>query len=459
MGKNSGRKKSQRKNNTKKNKKNNINNSSSNNNNKPTQPESNFFADAGPGCYIARRNNSAGNGRVEKCPEWMIGWEDVDPNDFGIDDDNDNDNDNDDDNDRTLDEIPDVALDPDDCTLTICNPQSRTTKVVYVTVFETAVVGGNGRELILGSTTDNDGKTWSCVTFIVLCPPRVFCHLCYLDIPPGTDLSDVRIESDVSEWRRHPDPSDEHPFRIGFPLDCGTGSGSGSRSGSGNGTAITTKTKTKTSSFLCTQGEDGELTHFFSGNLHAIDFRCPVGTPLLAVGDGTVLEANDGNTLTGISVTNLFRWNSILIQLETVEAGGDGDADGDADGNGQRNDNDNGNNNNSNGNSNDNDAGGNGGPLFVEYVHISRSLVRAGDKVTRGQVIGYSGSVGFSPEPHLHFSAFRSSDADAPTVRVLFESSSESYCSGSDPDTAFLPRAGEWYNASGVVVTDVAKNT
>lgn len=29
--------------------------------------------------------------------------------------------------------------------------------------------------------------------------------------------------------------------------------------------------------FLCTQGINGGLTHFFAGSYHAVDFRCPVG--------------------------------------------------------------------------------------------------------------------------------------------------------------------------------------
>jgi murein DD-endopeptidase MepM/ murein hydrolase activator NlpD len=84
-------------------------------------------------------------------------------------------------------------------------------------------------------------------------------------------------------------------------------------------------------------------------------------------------------------------------------------------------------------------------PLFVEYVHIQKSLVRPGEKVSKGQVIGWSGSVGFSPEPHLHFCAYRSSEATAPTVRVYFESSKSE---------KFLPEAGKWYtsNAEGEAV-------
>ena len=73
------------------------------------------------------------------------------------------------------------------------------------------------------------------------------------------------MDSDVQAWRRHPMPHDEHSAVVGFPVG-----------GAGP--------------FLCTQGEGGALTHFFSGNLHAVDFRCAVGTPLLAVRAGTVVE-------------------------------------------------------------------------------------------------------------------------------------------------------------------------
>mmetsp|Transcript_90918 Transcript_90918/g.185275 ORF Transcript_90918/g.185275 Transcript_90918/m.185275 type:complete len:403 (+) Transcript_90918:135-1343(+) len=377
----------------------------------------NFVSEAGPGCFIVRRSD--GSSKKTKNPDWMIGWEDVDPEDFGID--------VNDDSEWIECEVPDIAMDPDEFTLSVCNVHSYT-KVAYVTVFETSVRGANGKELAQGSTTNNNGETVACTTFIVLCPPCVFAHLCYLGVSSDEELHNIRIESDVSKWNQHPNPSDEHPYRIGFPLSCNNSLAAG-------GNAV---------SFLCTQGEDGELTHFFSGNLHAFDFRCPVGTELLAVADGTIVEANDKNILTGIAVTNLFKWNSILLQIETIEANGDDCTGGKDD---RR-----------------SEVGGDE-PLFVEYVHIMESMVRAGDRVKRGQVIGYSGSVGFSPEPHLHFSAFRSSDAEAPTVRVRFENYNSREREGNnrhdgDPIT-FLPRAGKWYNRDGIVEkaasTDVDK--
>lgn len=328
-------------------------------NNPPPKSQWNFLAEAGPGCFIARR---------DKSPDWMIEWEDVDPEEFeGV-------------------EVPDVAIDPEDRTLSLCNVDSFT-KIAYITVFDNNVLGADGNELPLGSSTDNKGVTNKCITFIVLCPPKIFAHLCFLDVPPGEDITQVRIESDVQKWEQHPNPQDEHTQRLWFPLQGGP--------------------------FLCTQGENGELTHFFSGNLHAIDFRCPIGTPLIAVADGVVVEAKDTNTLTGVAVSNLFEWNSIIIRLDDDRK--------------QQTRSD--------------------GPLFVEYVHIQKANVQAGDRVNRGQVIGESGSVGFSPEPHLHFSAFRSAEPTAPTVRVRFEASSEEGPTGH----AFLPRAGNWYSGAGMV--------
>jgi murein DD-endopeptidase MepM/ murein hydrolase activator NlpD len=44
-----------------------------------------------------------------------------------------------------------------------------------------------------------------------------------------------------------------------------------------------------------------------------------------------------------------------------------------------------------------------GGGISTLYAHQSRFGVSAGQQVTRGQVIGYVGSTGYSTGPHLHF--------------------------------------------------------
>jgi murein DD-endopeptidase MepM/ murein hydrolase activator NlpD len=38
------------------------------------------------------------------------------------------------------------------------------------------------------------------------------------------------------------------------------------------------------------------------------------------------------------------------------------------------------------------------------YAHLSKSIVKAGDKVNKGQIVAYSGQTGQATGPHLHLS-------------------------------------------------------
>ena len=164
-----------------------------------------------------------------------------------------------------------------------------------------------------------------------------------------------------------------------------------------------------------------------------------------------VVDVRDAHTLTGIAVGNLFKWNSIILKLDdnAAESSGVGEEERTTTARGEtagcsattstRVDED------------DFDAmearqrasyDVKPGDLYVEYVHIQAhsARVRVGDRVRKGQVICASGSVGFSPEPHLHFTAFRSAETTAETCRVLFEPA----C---DRRKTYVPRAGRYYNA------------
>jgi murein DD-endopeptidase MepM/ murein hydrolase activator NlpD len=80
-----------------------------------------------------------------------------------------------------------------------------------------------------------------------------------------------------------------------------------------------------------------------------VDFAAPVGTDVLAVADGIVAKAN---------------WGS-AYGTQIVQALSDG--------------------------------------TYVIYAHLSKSLVKPGDKVKKGQHIGESGNTGNSTGAHLHF--------------------------------------------------------
>jgi murein DD-endopeptidase MepM/ murein hydrolase activator NlpD len=54
------------------------------------------------------------------------------------------------------------------------------------------------------------------------------------------------------------------------------------------------------------------------------------------------------------------------------------------------------------------------GGVGTGYGHLSRVLVRSGQRVERGQVVAYSGNSGLSTGPHLHFEVYRGGAAVNP---------------------------------------------
>lgn len=456
---------------------NNINNQDDDNDERKssttTTNNNNFVLNAGNGCHIARKDLIDNNNN-----NWIIDWEDIDIYDYiddVIDDDQNNYN------------FPDIAIDYNDekelWILSLCNLRSKNSVVAYITIYETTLYNCNYQSLSKGTIIDEQQNTKICTTLIILCPPCTFVHLCYIDIPftASSALSPfdyIQMENDVQIWNEHLNPNDTHIHTISFPLlSTSTSTSSPSTRSAGidhsdiddndhheHDTSVSSE---HDESFLCTQGIDGILTHFFIGNLHAYDFRCPIGTLICAVGNGIVIDVQDSyHHITGIATSNLYHWNSIMIQLT------------------ENNDNDNHNDRILSASDSNKLQNAIDSSLYIEYVHIKKSYVKVGDVVYDGQMIGTTGSIGFSPEPHLHIAAYRSHDKDAPTCQIYFHkkkkkqqqkstsidlittrSTTDPLCTTStteqqerndddNNDVLFLPVAGQWYNCNGLVCKD-----
>lgn len=61
------------------------------------------------------------------------------------------------------------------------------------------------------------------------------------------------------------------------------------------------------------------------------------------------------------------------------------------------------------------------------YGHLSKVVVRTGEKVKRGQLIGYVGSTGLSTAPHLHYEVIKNNEKVNPVNYIFSGISEEDY--------------------------------
>lgn len=149
--------------------------------------------------------------------------------------------------------------------------------------------------------------------------------------------------------------------------------------------------------FLVSQGTGGPVsTHSEPGSLYAVDFSMPEDTPIVAARAGTVIYTEFAHTEGGMTPEMEGQANVVLIQH----------ADG----------------------------------TRAVYAHLAPGgvLVSPGQQVQEGEVIGLSGSTGFSSGPHLHFAVQQVRDTGD---NFAYESIPFKFSVGNPPYT-FTPRYG-----------------
>lgn len=114
--------------------------------------------------------------------------------------------------------------------------------------------------------------------------------------------------------------------------------------------------------YYITQGFGGEASHNDSAqSYHAIDVALPVGTPIIAVRAGVVMETDVDYSRAGFDMKYMDEANLVRVLHDD------------------------------------------GGMALYAHLDTESVLVKPGDLVQQGQRLGFSGNTGFSSGPHLHF--------------------------------------------------------
>jgi hypothetical protein len=223
------------------------------------------------------------------------------------------------------------------------------------------------------------------------------------------------------------------------------------------------------------------MTHHTPQTRYAVDLLCAHGTPVYAPMDCTVLELENKSCSVGNHVTNLFDWNSVTLKTkcDTILTAFPNQPQNQQGSQEKLNDQIENTHQNdsqliksmsirdpvlqSNHNVSTDDQKLLSNWFYIDLVHLSTILVKKGQIVKKGQLIGYSGSTGFAPSPHLHIQVSLSHDPNATTIPFAFthhkdiinaQPNTPHSVSNPTPQLAILPEAGYAITPGGLINSD-----
>jgi len=125
----------------------------------------------------------------------------------------------------------------------------------------------------------------------------------------------------------------------------------------------------KGKSYKVLQAYNGTFSHY-EDSQYTLDFTMPEGTAIHAAREGIVVETKDSSDIGG--ATEDFKDYSNYIAIKHSDK------------------------------------------TIGEYHHLKKQgvVVEVGDRIERGQLIGFSGNTGWSTGPHLHFGVYKSIDGN-----------------------------------------------
>lgn len=118
---------------------------------------------------------------------------------------------------------------------------------------------------------------------------------------------------------------------------------------------------------MVSQGFNGMFSHYGESQ-YAVDFNMKKGTEVYAAREGVVVQIKSDSNLGGANRS--FEKHANYVTIEHSDG------------------------------------------TLATYSHLKQNgvVVKVGDKIQRGQLLGYSGKTGYSQGPHLHFIVYKATD-------------------------------------------------